>query len=63
MEHTQFGIKDGLLSAVETTASHLLSTLGLHQEVASLLEDVMCQSVDQWVIDGTDRMPSAVLEV
>lgn len=55
MDHIQSDIKDGFLSAVETTPPHLLSTPGLNQEVASLLEDVMCQSINQWV--------SPVLEV
>lgn len=63
MEHTQFGIKRGPLSAVNTTPSHLLLMLGLGQEVASLLEDGMAQSIDQWVIDGPDHMLSPVLGI
>lgn len=63
MEHTQFGIKDGPLNAAETTSSHLLPTLGLSQERASLFEAGMGPSVDQWVIDGTHPMPSPVLGV
>lgn len=51
------GIRDGSLSAVETSPSHLLLTLGLHREVASLLGDEMCQSVNQWVIDVLTACP------
>lgn len=57
------GIRDGSFSAVETSPSPLLSTLGLHREVASFLGDEMCQPVNQWVVDGTDCIPSAVLKV
>lgn len=63
MESTQFGIKHGPLNAVNTTPSHLLLTLGLSGEVASLPEDGMAQSIDQWVIDGTDHMVSPVLGI
>lgn len=63
MEHTQFGIKDRPLSAAETPPSHLLPTLGLSQEVASLFEVGMGPSSNQQATDGTDPMPSPVLEV
>lgn len=63
MEHTQFGIKDGPLSAVDTTPSCLLSTLGLSQKAASLLEDGMARSFHQWVIHGTDHVLSPVLGI
>ena len=63
MEHTQFGIKDRPLSATETTPSHLLPTLGLSQEVASLFEVGMDPSINQWALDVTDLIPSPVLEI
>lgn len=63
MEHTQFGIKDRPLSAAESPPSHLLPTLGLSQEVASLFEVGMGPSSNQQATDGTDPMPSPVLEV
>lgn len=63
MEHTQFGIKDRPLSAAESPPSHLLPTLGLSQEVASLFEVGMGPSSNQQATDGTDPMPSPGLEV
>lgn len=62
MEHIQFGLKDGPLNTAETTSSHLLPTLSLSQEVASLFEAGMGPSTNQPAVDGTDPMPSPVLE-
>lgn len=63
MEHTQFGIKDGPLRW--TPRNHSIPSApnpGPKLEGSFLLEAGMGPSINQWVTDGSDRMPSPVLQ-